>query len=178
MASSTTVLRQHDRLERSMMVSYEGHEGAAGAASGPHYRPGRRAGQSGRASEAAAYTSFDKLRQAEIENKFNTTRLRAANPAIRTASRCAAPRSLAILTTSAARCWSASRPSLTVISTRVWAMAALQEGRFQGVEATSCFGQGLRLRDGIGRLGRGFDVRQDAACPEWSYIAGSLYSNS
>ena len=32
------------------------------------------------AEEAAAYTSFDKLRQAEIENKFNTTRLRAANP--------------------------------------------------------------------------------------------------
>ena len=32
------------------------------------------------AREAAEFTSFDKLRQAEIDNKFNTTRLRAANP--------------------------------------------------------------------------------------------------
>jgi hypothetical protein len=32
------------------------------------------------AREAAEFTSFDKLRQAEIDNRFNTTRLRAANP--------------------------------------------------------------------------------------------------
>ena len=32
------------------------------------------------ASEAAEFTSFDKLRQAELDNRFNTTRLRAANP--------------------------------------------------------------------------------------------------
>jgi hypothetical protein len=73
-------LRQHDRLERSMIASYEDMKAQPAqllaritALAGGPVSPEE-------AEEAAAYTSFDKLRQAEIENKFNTTRLRAANP--------------------------------------------------------------------------------------------------
>ena len=73
-------LRQHDRLERSMIVSYEDMKAQPAqlltritALAGGPVSPEE-------AEEAASYTSFDKLRQAEIENKFNTTRLRAANP--------------------------------------------------------------------------------------------------
>ena len=73
-------LRQHERLEHSMIVSYEDMKAQPAqllaritALAGGPVSPEE-------AEEAAAYTSFDKLRQAEIENKFNTTRLRAANP--------------------------------------------------------------------------------------------------
>ncbi len=72
--------RQQAEMERSRFVSYEDMRvnpaeilaEVAALAGGPVTEA--------EAREAAEFTSFDKLRQAEIDNKFNTTRLRAANP--------------------------------------------------------------------------------------------------
>jgi hypothetical protein len=72
--------RQQAEIERSRFVSYEDMRvkpaeilaEIAALAGGPV------TGEEAR--EAAEFTSFDKLRQAEIDNRFNTTRLRAANP--------------------------------------------------------------------------------------------------
>ena len=72
--------RQQAAMERSRFVSYEEMREKpaeilaeiAVFAGGPVTEA--------EAREAAEFTSFDKLRQAEIDNKFNTTRLRAANP--------------------------------------------------------------------------------------------------
>ena len=73
-------LRQHEKLGRSRIVSYEDMKShparlladITALAGGPVSQQ--------EAEEAAAYASFDKLRQAELDNKFQTTRLRAANP--------------------------------------------------------------------------------------------------
>jgi hypothetical protein len=72
--------RQQAAMERSRFVSYEDMRlqpaeilaDIAAFSGGPVTEA--------EAREAAEFTSFDKLRQAEIDNKFNTTRLRAANP--------------------------------------------------------------------------------------------------
>lgn len=72
--------RQQAEMERSRFVSYEDMRAkpaeilaeVAALAGGPVTQA--------EAREAAEFTSFDKLRQAEIDNRFNTTRLRAANP--------------------------------------------------------------------------------------------------
>lgn len=72
--------RQQAVMERSRFLSYEDMRvkpaeilaGVAALAGGPVSET--------EAREAAEFTSFDKLRQAEIDNRFNTTRLRAANP--------------------------------------------------------------------------------------------------
>jgi len=73
-------MRQHRSMGRSMILSYEAMRGEpveslmaiAELAGAPVSVE--------EAEEATAFASFDNLRRAELENRFNTTRLRAANP--------------------------------------------------------------------------------------------------
>ncbi len=73
-------MRQHRALNRSMILSYEQMRGdpvtslmaIAELAGAPV------TGEEAR--EATEFTSFENLRKAELENRFNTTRLRAADP--------------------------------------------------------------------------------------------------
>jgi hypothetical protein len=73
-------MRQHRALKRSMILPYETMREqpveAVLAVAKLSGRPVSRA----EAEEAAEFASFDNLRQAEVENRFNTTRLRAADP--------------------------------------------------------------------------------------------------
>jgi hypothetical protein len=73
-------LRQHEALPRSLLVSYEAMRAQPAEALGQVTALVDPAVTAEDVAEAVAYTSFDRLRQAEIDNKFNTTRLRAANP--------------------------------------------------------------------------------------------------
>ena len=73
-------MRQHRSLSRSMILSYETMRGEpiesllaiAELADAPV--------SVAEAEEATTFSSFDNLRKAELENRFDTTRLRAADP--------------------------------------------------------------------------------------------------
>ena len=73
-------VRHQRKLERSMILPYETMRAqpvetllkVTALARGPLTLP--------EAEEAAEFASFDNLRKAEVENRFKTTRLRAANP--------------------------------------------------------------------------------------------------
>lgn len=73
-------MRQHRSLERSMMLSYERMRSEPVESLIAITELAGAPVSVAEAEEATAFASFDNLRQAELENRFNTTRLRAADP--------------------------------------------------------------------------------------------------